>query len=666
MKTILLIAGLLLFGNFAGAQFESKAVADAKKYFPGYSQYEYSHKTQKVAGLRYYYRCTVEAYKNANFKCYPNAKLNKSLWVEYWSNGQLKDKGTWIGTSIKNVPNPDVNSMTAALKDSFDPIAYFESSWLWNLLEIHGYELEKDMTGQHEPLWRSETEVWVDGSVTASIIRGCCDVVKYKFYGVFQFTSSDCGKTFQLKDSYRHGKKVEIERKSVSKQEGIELQKKTIGRSAAEDKAKEEWNALTAIDIPEFDHAQAFAAYVYQMITSGTEDEVKSVIYRTLPSYKFMEGSQYLLDWSAQEYVDNTMNQILDNNGVNVQTNFCPVINRRKNETNAYTFHDKAEESTLTIRVTKEDDGWKVKEFKIWLADGIKDKPCPEMIEYEEVKNDEFGFSIKMPKGYKTTKQGSAIILEKKINGSKYIFVANKFGDGGSNDARKKQAEDNVHGHLMDIHSLDEKETTWEMNGVTGGEVFFLAENTKYERYRTIYLGDYNYEMWILGLNFTETDDVFFDSFKSEGAGGGAREDLKFEVGDPVEIHVGAGRYEKGNVTAVNADGTYNVKVPNMGKTFTAPIDAMKADPNGKKVESAGSSTNERPDSYKVGDKVLIRVSQTDWVPGEVKEDKGNGKYRVEVTDSGDQYIQPIKNLKPDPNAKSGGKKRKLPNVKLR
>ena len=661
MKFLLLLIGAMTLSFSTLAQFESKAVSDAKKYFSGYSTYEYSHKTQKIFGIRVYYRCTVEAYKNAGFKCYPSAKLQKSLWVEYWSNGELKDKGTWLGTSYEDVPNPNHATLTSALKSSFDPIEFFDSVWLWDLLEIHGFQISTDMSELKQPIWTSEKDVKVYGSVTASVIQGCCDVKKYKFKGIFKFTSEDCGKSFKFVDGYQQQtmyNKDLIEEKTVSQSEGVELQKKTIGRAAAEGKAKEEWDALVNINIPDFDNEHEFAAFVYQIMTSGAEEEVKSLLYKTLPSYKFMEGSKYLLDWSAQEYVAETLEKTFRNNGTNVQTNFCPVINRYKNSKNSYIFHDKIESKTLEIRTTKEEGKWKVKEFKIWLADGLSEKECTPIIEYETVKNDEFGFNIDMPKGYSTKKTDKAIILEHKINGVKYVFAASIFGDGGSNEARKKQSDDNTHRHLMNIHSLDEKESDWEMNGVKGREVFFLAENTKYERYKTIYLG----------LNFTETDEAFFNSFKCDGKGGGARENLSFSVGDPCEIHVGAGRYEKGNVTAVNPDGTYDVKVPNMGKTFTAPIGAMREDPTGiKSNPSGGSTTSSASDSFRVGDAVLVRVSQTDWKSGIVKEDKGDGKYRVEMNGSGDQYIQPSKNLKPDPNAQTkGDKKRKIPGIKLR
>lgn len=666
MKAIFLLL-CLSFGIGAHAQFETKAKADAQKYFPGYSSYVYSHKKQKIEGLRYYYRCNVDGFKSAGFKCYPTAKLRKGLWVEYWSNGALKDKGTWLGTRYMDVPNPNRAALTKALESSFKPVEFFDGAWLWNLLEIHSFEISADMTGKNEPYWESEQDVLVYGSVTASIIQGCCDVKKYKFEGVFKFKSSDCGKTFTFVDGYQkpsmYNKEL-LEEKSVSQEEGIQLQKKTIGRAAAEDKAKEEWDALVDLDMPKFEHVQEFSAYVYQVLASGTEEEVKSIVYRTLPSYKFMEGSKYLLDWSAQNYVEKVIDQVIGNNGVNVQTNFCPVINRYKNAKNSYKFHDKAEQKTLEIRTTKENGEYKVKEFVIWLAEGLKDKECPEMIQYEDVSYADFGFSIKMPKGYKETKTDKSVVLEHKINGIKYVVAVSNFGDGESNDSRERQAKDNVDRHILDIQSGYEEISDWSINGVTGKEAFFLAQNSKYERYRTIYLGDYNYEFWIIGLSFTETDDVFFDSFKSDNKGGGSREGLSFELGDPVEMHIGAGRWESGTITEVNSDGTYGVSVPNTGKSYTAPIDALRADPNGKKADVG--KTTDADVNFKVGDNVLVRVSQTDWEPATVEEVKSDGKYRVKMTDSGDQYIQPKKNLKPNPNAKKTSLKDKMGKFKIR
>lgn len=664
---------VFLFFSFSlTAQYESKAEADAKRFFPGYSSYEYSHKKQKAVGLRYYYRCNVNAFKSAGFKCYPQAKLKKGLWVEYWTNGELKDKGTWIGKQYIGVPNPNKERLEASLEDSFDPVGFFDAAWLWDLLEIHGYEIEADMTGLREPLWSSETEVMVHGYVTASIIRGCCDVEKYNFTGMFKFTSPDCGKSFKFVDGYQkptmYNKEL-LEKKSYSKEEGLALQKKTIGRAAAEGKAKEEWDALVPIEMPDFSHPQEFAAYLYQMITTGTEDEVRSVLYRTLPSYRFMEGSEYLLDWLSQETMEKTVDQIIGNKGVNVQSNYCGIINRYKNAKNSYIFHDKAEESTLEVRITEENGKYKLKELKIWLADGIKDKECPSAVEYEMITNSDFGFSVKMPKGYETKKTDKSIVYEKKINGIKYVFAASNFGEGESNSARERQAKDNVDRHILGIHSTEEKVMDWSMNGVNGKEAFFLAENSKYERYRTVYLGNINYELWIIGLSFTEADDVFFDSFTSDLKGGGSREGLSFKNGDPVEIHIGAGRYEKGNITQVNPDNTYKVYVKTQNKTYTAPVDALRADKNGTATSttSLSNSSSERPDSYEVGDYVLVRTSATEWEHGKIKADKGNGKYHVVIYEKGEEFIQPIKNLKPDNNpTEKKEKKIKKPNIKLR
>lgn len=656
MRRLLLII-VLLASSFAEAQFESKAIADAKKYFPGYSSYEYSHKKQKIEGLRYYYRCNVDAYKSAGFKCYPSAKQRKGLWVEYWSNGAFKDKGTWIGTRYTNVPNPKQAPLLAALEESFDPIAFFESAWLWDLLEIHSYELEPTMTGQYEPYWSSEQEVMVNGFVTASVMRGCCEVEKIKFTGIFKFKSTDCGKSFTFVDGYKKPSMYSTEslgKTSYAQAEGLELQKKTIGRAHAEKKAEEEWNALAPLTIPEFDNGQKFALFAYQKMVTGSEDEVKSLLYRTLPSYRFMEGSQYLLNWSTAETMTKYMDQITANNGTNVQSNFCEVVNRYQNTKSTYTFHDKGEDSHMDIIVEKENGQWKIRELKIWLSDDVKTKDCPPIVEMETVKNEEYGFSIDMPKGYEITKRDNAVIYEVKINNVKYTVAASNFGDGKSNANRAKTADDNRHRHVMDIHSTQEEYSDWTLNGVTGKEAFFIANNKHYERYRTIWLGDYYYEFWIFGLNFTEQNDQFFESFKATGKGGGSREGLAFKAGDPVEIHIGANRYEKGNITEVLADNQYTVYVKNQNKSYTASIDALRADADGKSMEVPEKT--EAPSSYAKGDRVLVRTGQTTWEKAVVVEKRADGKYHVKM-DNGDQYYQPLKNLKPDPDAASTEKK---------
>lgn len=660
MKFRSLLFTLLMLGAVipAYSQFSSKAVTDAKRFFPGYSKYEYSHKTQKIQNLRYYYRCTVEAYKNAGLSCYPNAQVNKSFWVEYWSSGELKDKGSWIGSSYVGIPDPDPSRLVASLEQSFDPIVFFSSSWLWDLLEIHGYEIETDMTEKNKPLWVEEDEVWVTGYVTASVLRGCCEVEKIKFTGIFQFKSNDCGKTFTFVDGYEKPSMYSTEslgKEQFSETEGIELQKKTIGRAKAEEKAKEEWDALVDLEMPAFENPHEFAVFAYRTLVTGSEEEVKALLYKTLPSWRFMEGSDYLLDWSAQELVKELMDKVIGNNGLNAQSNFCAVINRYKTTKSSYIFNDKGEDKTLEIRIEEENGTYKIKELKIWLSESIADKECPEPTEFETITDEEFGFSILFPKDYKETRTEKYVIYEAKVNGVKYMAVGNRFGPASSNAARTKQAEDNVHRHVMDIHSLYETYNDWKMNGVTGKEVFFLAENTKYERYRTIYLGDYNYEMWILGMDFTEANEAFFDSFKCDFDGGGARENLSFAKGDAVEIHIGAGRYEKGNITEVLGDDQYKVFVPNQNKTYTAPIDAIREDPNGKKVET--SSSEDRPETYNKGDYVLVRTGQTTWEHGKVKEVKEDNKYHVVLYESGDEYIQPWENLKPDPDPteKKGG-----------
>ncbi|MCP4438882.1 MAG: hypothetical protein GY810_08045 [Aureispira sp.] len=644
------------------AQNSSKVIVDGKAKTPGYSSYEYEGKRLKYASLIPYYRHTYYGRKNAGFSCAPKAIIRKGCWIEYWSNGKYKDHGYWLGQKIENMPKPDFGKLQSILtKGGFDPLDQLKPSTLFDLLDIHGYAL--DESGKIS--WSSEHKVRVSGTVTLTKFYGSKETQKCTVPASFTFERSSCGKSFTFKEAYfslgGNGSATKVlETKTHSSDEMKKLKLQSIGRKRAEAKAKEKWESLAKIDIPKFKHFHELVFFARNLFMNGSKEEVESFLYKTTPSYRFQEGSEYLITYRAEEAISSAMNHIFKE-GQSYRTQYCEVMQHKGHTKNWYSYYN-ADQSYHTKLIGEQEKGiWKLKDAEIYLSDNFENAECPAPVELELLTDKTYGFSIQMPKGYTKKDLGSAVLYEAKANGVTYVVIANNFGSEESNSARYEQAKSNWKQHSMSgIASYDEIKTDWKINNATGTDVRFFGSfrgrggSTKFEEwYRSAYLGDINFEIYVRDLDHSPENIEFMKSFKTSLAGNAGSTEAsapktkdKYTVGDHVLVNTG--KWEAAIVEKVNSNGTYDVATVKTKKSYTAPNDALRVDPNPSTTTTttAKEEVTKSTNGYAVGDKVLVRISQTAWTPGVIKEKKSDGRYLVHCTKINKHYIQPTANLK--------------------
>ena len=220
-----------------------------------------------------------------------------------------------------------------------------------------------------------------------------------------------------------------------------------------------------------------------------------------------------------------------------------------------------------------------------------------------------------------------------------------------------------------------------------GSGVYYPGSITKKNTDGTYYI-TFNAESGVSNGTYAETD---IRNVVKGGKPDAAAATSVYKVGDKVEGNfLGEGTYYKGNISKVNADGTYNIKYtdgsgdtesnvsakmirkptvkPDAAATTVKPDAAattVKPDAAATTVKpDAAATTTEKPTSgaYKVGDKVEGNFQgEGTYYKGNISKVNADGTYNIKYTDgSGDteSNVSPKMIRKPSlkPDAAKGGK----------
>lgn len=640
-RTFFLLFVVALFSSESKAQHEAQAKSLIEKEFgANYTNFRYISRTEYYEKLRLYrsYMFEAELKKKPGFKCNTNAVMKQRMYVDIWSDGTLRKFISTDYPELSNMSELNWDQLNAEIKavykkGLFNPLDYFNASTLNDVLEIKDVSVVRPKDDEmkndgrsNKPSWfyknfedskiLSENHIMIPVRISVRRICGRTEVCEASevYYGM-HFKRSDCGKAFEyvkLNGHETHTMNHKISESKVSEKEMENLKRQTLGRELAEKRAREEFNRLPKVSVPEFKSAREALWWTRQfMFDLNSPDELKAFIISNFDKKYFFDNSQFLLNNEGQRRLNNIMAAFAENEDYNFRNMYCPTVIDGKPDKNRYSFQSKNRKHTTEIVVTNESGKWLISEINIGLPSSEKhfvDATCPEQIELETIKSDEFAFTAKFPKGYKaeeiTTNSGDRkVTYTIDSHGAEYVFVAHQFKNLSgtlSPSQMKATAEQNRKSYMLGFATYDEDLSNWTYNGVEGAEARFRAKPsgsnipTKQVWYKSIMQGNMYYTLIILGINWTEENDIFMNSLVSNVKFTPAIEasDVKYKKGDYVLVNTSGSRWDKGIVEKVEADGKYNVRLYEQNKAGIVGAAKLKVDPSpNKKAAGGGSKT---------------------------------------------------------------------------
>ena len=627
MKSIVLIL-TVFFSVFSFGQMEADAVSRAKKLHPGFESYKYVMKSdayyERLIPFYYYY---VEMSKNAGVDCCPSAQRSVRCMIGYWGGTKYKENRMSSRDEVlTNMPTISESKIRTVIPDDAALLQTYPAYDLLAMKEVGPFKIEAG----DEVYWRRENEVWVKATANVTWIRAT-ELVESKETIVLVFSTPDCGKTltFVKRNMYSgagianalHAESVEIRRTSHSREEIKAFKGNSVGRQLGDQLAKKEWDNLVPLDIPN-GSAEEISAFAHKLFSTGSPEEVKAFLYHTTPKYRYMDGNEYEFDYIQQEFIPKVMRQVFEGEK-NYRNEYCEtsVVANRTKKGLSYANHNLSSRSNFYF--IKEGDKYVMESCVFGFSqEGIgssgesdaRQHSCRGELTTERSEMEDIFCGIDFPEGVKSIQTNPSRLKKVHYNTSydacNYdvwaTFMDKESRSNADRYAIVKATGDNYISGTDNVIKSSTKD--FEINGVKGYEV-----NLTYHRANDIHQSV---------TRFILLGDVFYE----------------FSVTAPL--------LRENEIATLN--------------TFTSTLKG------GSGIASNNTEVEESlPTSYNVGDNVLIRMSQTDWVPGEIVKNNGSDNYLVKIKSNGDHYNQPIKNIKPDPNA-SGAKKRKLPKFKLR
>jgi hypothetical protein len=644
MKNFLLASVLFLaipFGSSTLGQHESKAKAELEKKFSSeYSNIKYVTKYEKWEKFRMYNSYTYIADVKAKppFKCNTSVIQKQRMSVEIWSDGTIRAVNNNRWSYLTNMNELDWNQLDSELKKAyekgdFNPLDYLHASDLNQILEIKSVSIIKpadpEMEGAHPNYYNlgaarfyenfedyttpSENHLTVPIRITVRRICGNSEVCEaHEIYAKMHFKRSNCNQPFQFFkfDKRTIGTKmIKISESKVSQNEMEALRKQTIGREMAEKRAQEELNALPKVDVPNFSSAKDMILWTREFLFEvDSPEKLKSFILRNYDRKYFFDNSQYLLTHSGQSNVNKIIATFFEDIDYNFHTIYCPTVINGIPGKNRYSFKSKNGLHTAEIVVTNTSGKWLISEINVSLPNpkNFVDAQCPEPVVFETVKNDEFGFNIKIPKGFEVKdwdiKNGDRkIMYSATVNGTEYLLIAYHYKSAPGNfsaSQMKATAEQNRKSWMLGYATYDEELTNFSLNGVEGAEGRFSAKPsgsnvpTKPTWYRSVMQGKVLYEIIISGIDWTTQNDEFMNGLVSTAKFDIApnAEDINYKKGDYVLVNTSGSRWDKGIIEKVEPDGRYSVRLYEQNKTGTIGASKLKIDSNpNKKAAGEGS-----------------------------------------------------------------------------
>jgi hypothetical protein len=655
MKKVMLMFFVILFSKNSEivAQHESKAKAEIEKKFGAeYSNLRNMSKYEYWDGLRKYvsYIFQTDLKSKPPFKCNTNAKVSQFLKAEIWSDGGVRGVSKHGSPWYIDMKELDWNQLDKAIKEAyanktFDIMNEFSASTLNDLIEIFEVGIVKPTGSEwaqavsisnqvygigtmfynfENPEIMSENHIRIPIYIKTKSITSNVAMSTTKEIASFNFKRDDCTKAFYyVPKIYKTGdakpswKTIKIEEKKYTSDEIKVFRRNSIGRELAEKKAKEEWDGLPKVLVPDSKELKDHVFFIRNFLFTCNENELRSLVLNNLDKKYFFDNSQYLLTYTGRDFVNKIVEAVFGSESINFKTIYCPTIINGIPGKNRYSFKSKNGKHTAEIVLNFETGKWLISEINIGLPslNDFVSVDCPEPIVLETIKNDEFNFTAKMPKGFEVknwdiNNGDRKVMYSATINGTEYILIAYHYKSIQNKltaAQMKATAEQNRKSWMLNYATYDEQLSNWTFNGIEGAEGRFSAKPsgsnvaTKPTWYKSIMQGNVIYEIVISGIDWTTQNDEFMNSF-----------------------------------------------------TFTGKNESVSIQQDSKDV------------TYKKGDYVLVRTSQTQWDKGVVENVESDGRYSVFCYETNKKYVQKPENLKVDenPTQKKGGTK--LPNIKIK
>jgi hypothetical protein len=658
-----LLAVSALVPTLAHAQSAQQAVGIARSSFPGDSRYEHLSQRDRIVGLRRYVRHTIRGYRPADLQCFPNAQASSEMWVELWSDGSLKHKAHSGVTYYHGTPHPKIPAVEAALEAAGVQAArLYSPSYLWDVLEIQ----DLSVVESDDLEWRSDTEVWVKGTITSRVLRGCCKVATVRHDVVFELTSDDCGRTFTFQDgrtTSRSENYAELDVQEVTAEEGKALARTSIGRKLAEQQAQEEWEALVELDLPAFETPVDVARTAHRIFATGTREEAKSLLYRLTPSWQFLDGSKYILQVGQDRDIRDLLDALYDpERGYAqeycVEPDFAEVSGKRIKIAN------KLRNTNTTYVLDKDGDRWVIREVKAFFSDPTGDPStdatladCDTGIATEPFEATDAAFAMDLPPGVQRQKSAPTrypFFPYKATSGpvSYTVHVTHFDATPRDDEARLSLAKQNAESYLKyQVDVFEREDTRWEYEGIPGWQLRLRAKprrgGAEFQEVRRMILVDNAfYDIAVRAPVLTAAHEAVLDTFRSLKDPSANRPAPRgpLAVGDGVLVEVSRLGAKRGVVREIRDDGVHVVLVPGLG-TYQAPEAALAPDPDGA-VEIP---------TFEVGDFVVVTHDWNgDGFPesrkARIEEAMKDGFFMVLYYERRTKQGMPSSNLRPDPN----------------
>lgn len=611
LTILMTFLGVLVFAQPS----DSKIISYAKGKYPGY-QVSRPDAKELWEGLTKYYWCTFELRHKKDLPGYPGVTEVGTASVYYWANGSKKQEGYYQKLYYEGMPKPSNAEVQKAL-DDLDVAYYFGRED--GVIEVHSMKPNDGFSYK----WFSEKSLLIEsGTIVYTQIGSGKSTEKIQQRMNILLDREDYKSpwtaTLTLKSGLIEDRTV-LETKEYSGDDWIAIENSTYYQKFAMENAKREWDALPNLDIP-FTNPIELSYYAHNLFLTGTRDEVKSFLFKTSPSGAFYEGTDFRLKLSQRQDIEYILKQVFDGDK-NYQNEYCAtsVVGERSKYGLSFYNHNLTARSTFKFK--QDMNRYSLVECKVGFSQegfgssndtDARKYPCRGDLPTEKFEMPDAFCSVSFPPGMAEKETPPARL--KKLNyfttyDAAYYSVYATFMDPGnrSNADRVSIAENTAKSAIENTDGVIESSGDFfELNGVKGYELFIVYDDRGkvYEELtRFILLGEVFYEVSVRAPLLRDNEKDALKSFTSSLKGAG--------------------------------DG---------GTSSTSSSDEKTTE----KEEEVKT-----PTSYKVGDAVLIQVAKGEWVPGIVKEDKGGGKYLVKESANDNHYIQPLANLKPNPNATS-------------
>ncbi|MFK8046109.1 MAG: hypothetical protein AB8B72_11485 [Crocinitomicaceae bacterium] len=626
MKNLLLFICLAVTTS-AAAQTPAAAVAKAKQYYPGMLKYEYKYKSDAYyEGLIPYYFYHVEMTKNAGFSCAPNATRTVRCMIGYWGSGKYKQhKMSSYSGVITGMPAVTKERIEAALPSGFD----FASTYPTYDLEAMKSIGEFKILDRDDVYWYNQEEIWVPIQVEVERIKNSSIVKQTERFNLV-FKTKDCGKTITFEK--RHGyngssvpgspknEPVVISTTDYSREEIAAFKENSVARQLGNDLAKKRLENMPKLNIPTT-NVEDMSDFAHELFLTGSKEEVEAFFILTTPSYRMMaeDGSGFEVDYIQKEFIAKSMAAIFDG-GKNYRNEYCKtsVISSRTKNGLCYSNHNLTSNSCFSF--FKENDKYVLKSFSVgYSGSGVgnsgqadaRQSPCRGALQLEQYEMTEVSASIRFPKGMEQKQTKPARLKSWSYNTSYdacnyQVHVTQMDPKKRSNEDRlwiaEQTAKNYIEGLGSDVIASSGKNFT--INGVEGYEMnltFHRPNDIRHEVCRYILLGNNFYQISAkaprLRQNEIETLATFTCTLKGQA-----------------------------------------------GSAVIKPTAKTGGTPTPKSSETIQQT-------YKVGDKIIYRVSKDGYVPGVVKKDNGDGRYLVFCPTLNKHYLGKPANMKLDTNS---------------